>query len=184
MIYNGELEGKNIYLRSVEKKDAEFLLRIRGDDKKNEFVHAIDNDITKEIDWIEKQRKREGDYFFSIISKRSNSIVGNIAICEIDVEKKIAELGRWVSYAESIDNLESVILVHDFAYDYLGLDYVFTKTIQENRKVVSFWRRFGGNAEENKQVDEFTVYYNIVSKEEYKNQIRKKLYGLVEVCND
>ncbi len=180
MIYEKSLTGKYISLRSAIEEDAAFIIEIRNDSSKNEFVHNVDYDLEKEIQWIKDQQHREGDYFFSIISRDKEQIVGNISICNIDKSQNNAELGRWVSYGSSIENLESVILAHDFAFDVLGLDCVYTKTLQENKKVVSFWKRFGGLGEDNKIMCGKTVYYNEVNRLEYKDSIRNKFVKILE----
>ena len=108
-------EGKYIFLRSVKEEDAEFIIRIRTDDKMNHFVHAIDNDVKKEKRWNCDQHKRQGDYFFSLIRKRDGQILGTISV--YNVKDGAGELGRWLSYGNSIENLESAVLAHDFAFN-------------------------------------------------------------------
>ena len=51
-------EGKYILLRSVKEEDAEFILKLRTDDKMNNFVHKVDNDVKKEKSWIRNQHER------------------------------------------------------------------------------------------------------------------------------
>ena len=184
MVYENVIEGKYILLRSVVEEDAAFILRIRNDEKMNRFVNYVGNNMEKELQWIKEQRAREGDYFFSIIGKSKNEMLGNIAIYNIDTENKRAELGRWVSYAASMVNIEAVILSHDLAFDFAGVDCVYTNTLQENRKVVNFWKHFGGLGESDKEVGNRVFYYNQVSKEEYKKEIRKRFIILMEGKND
>lgn len=180
MVYEKEIIGTSVILRSVTKEDARFILDMRLDSKKNAFVHRVDDDLNQEIRWIEAQRERAGDYFFSIVSRKNKKQVGTISICEINQTMNNAELGRWISYGTAVENLESAILAHDFAFDVLNLDTVFTKTVQDNVKVVNFWRRFGGEGEENKDIGEFTVYYNVVSRREFKENIKNRFAGLLE----
>lgn len=177
MYFHEVFEGKYIFLRSVGEKDAEFIIRIRTDDKVNRYVHMIDNDVKKEIEWICEQRKREGDYFFSVIRKRDGQIVGNISV--YNIKNGAGELGRWVSYGNAIENLEAAVLAHDFAFNILQVSNVYTRTMSDNKKTVSFWKRFGGVPKENVIVEDFTVYHNIVYKEQYKNEIRPKLIKIL-----
>ena len=180
MVYDKEIIGTSVILRSVTQEDARFILDMRLDSKKNTFVHRVDDDLNQEIRWIEAQRERAGDYFFSIISRKNKTQVGTISIYEINQAMNNAELGRWISYGTAVENLECAILAHDFAFDALNLDTVFTKTMQDNVKVVNFWKRFGGEGEDNKDIGEFTVYYNIVSRREFKKNIRNRFAGLLE----
>lgn len=177
MFIKETFEGKYIFLRSVKEEDAEFIIRIRTDEKMNHFVHTVENDVKKERIWICNQHKRVGDYFFSFIRKQDGQILGNISI--YNVKDGTGELGRWLSYGNAIENLESTVLAHDFAFNTLQISSVYTRTMSENKKIVSFWKRFGGIARENVPVEDFTVYYNIVHKEQYKSEIRPKLIKML-----
>lgn len=170
-------EGKYIFLRSVKEEDAEFIVKLRTDDKMNSFVHKVDNDVKKEKSWIRNQRERERDYFFSFFRKKDEQILGNISI--YNVKDGAGELGRWMSYGNAIENLESAMLAHDFAFNFLQISSVYTKTMSENKKVVNFWKRFGGVAKEAVPVEDFTVYYNTIYNEQYKNEIRPKLIKML-----
>lgn len=171
MIYDEIINGKTIIIRSTTVDDAAFIVDIRNDEEKNRYVHPVANDIPTEIRWIEKQRKLEGDFFFTIIRKNDGNLLGNVAIYNINKNNNCGELGRWVSYGTAVENLETILLVHDFAFGILGLDYVYTKTLSCNKCVANFWQRFGGNGEE-KIIDGISYYYNSISSEKF-NSIKE-----------
>lgn len=172
------IQGTFINLRCVNENDAEFILKLRLDEEKNKFVNKVEDDIKKEREWIKWQREQEGDYFFNIIRKSDETLLGNVSIYNIDEKAKMAELGRWMSYGASIENVESILLAHDFAFEKLGMDCIYTKTLQDNKKVVSFWKHFGGTAESNKLIDGRKFYYNKITKDDYMLSIRKKIKRL------
>lgn len=172
MVYKEIIEGKTISLRSTIIDDAAFIIDIRNDNEKSKYVHPVDNDIDAEIEWIREQRKREGDYFFTIIRNSDGALLGNVAVCNIDINTRCGELGRWVSYGTAVENLETIIAVHDFAFSVLGLEQLYTKTLSGNKSVVNFWKRFGGTGEE-KSFDGISCYYNVITAVIYENQVRK-----------
>lgn len=174
MVYSDIITGKYISLRAVSEYDAEFILKLRNDENKNKYVHSVDNDINKEILWIKEQRERKGDYFFAIIRNEDSKTVGTISIYNVDSIEKTAELGRWISYGASIENIESIMLAHEFAFGILNIENVYTKTLQDNKNVVSLWRRFGGKAESNKEIDGVEFYVNTIEKDDYLNRIKCK----------
>ncbi len=48
-----------IDVRFVEESDAEFILSLRTDPKLSRYLHATDNDVEKQRQWIRKYKERE-----------------------------------------------------------------------------------------------------------------------------
>ena len=69
MVYNGILEGKYVNLRSVEEKDAEFTLSLRQDPILTKYLPKLDITLEQQINWIRKQRVKEGDFYFLVENK-------------------------------------------------------------------------------------------------------------------
>ncbi len=155
MSISEEIIGKYMKLRSVKVNDSEFILSLRLDQKLSRYINKVDNDIKKQEDWIMAQREREGDYYF-IILDLNNNLLGTISL--YNIKDKTAEFGRWVSKGNMITNIESVILLHKFAFEKLGLELVYTNTMAENKQVVNFHKRFGALIEEEPYFDEVTGF--------------------------
>lgn len=167
-------KGKYIYLRSVTTSDADFILDIRTDNNKNSFLHATPNDIELQKNWIIKQMDTPDDYYFAMVRCSDDKVVGVISLYDIDRIASEAELGRWVSYGNSLENLESVILLHKFAFEEINVNTVNTFTMTKNTSVCSFWKRFGGTAIENFYHNNLDVMKNSVSADMFFNEICKK----------
>lgn len=155
MILEKEIIGKYSKLRSVEIDDAEFILSLRLDDKLNRYINKVDNDINRQKEWIKLQQKRKGDYYF-IISDLNNHPLGTISLYNIKDEN--AEFGRWVSKGNMIVNIESAILIYEFAFENLKLDLVYTNTMAENKQVVNFHKRFGAKVDNEFYFDKETGF--------------------------
>ena len=140
-----KLSGKYIYLRSVAIEDAEFICDIRGNAELCKYVHAVAPDVEKQRKWIAEQIDRAGDYYF-VMCTHDGTRIGLASIYGIDAEERCAEFGRWVSVGNAIQNVESVILSFDFAFENLGLDYVYMRTMMDNVKVRNFWNSFGAES--------------------------------------
>ncbi len=63
LIYEGTIEGKFVKIRTILSNDAEKTLKMRLNKEKTRFLHPVDDDIDKQLRWIESIRKKEGDYF-------------------------------------------------------------------------------------------------------------------------
>lgn len=58
--------------RLVREEDAPFILKLRTDKKLSRFVHAVDDSLENQIEWIRNYKKREEkgmDYYFIYFSK-------------------------------------------------------------------------------------------------------------------
>ena len=71
------IQGKNINLRPAEVKDAEFILELRMQTHKTEFLSQVENNLEKQQAWLKnyKQKERTGlEYYFVIESKNGEQL--------------------------------------------------------------------------------------------------------------
>ena len=125
MIYNKIIKGKFIKLRSVQENDTEFILSLRLDPKLNEYLNKVENDIAKQRQWILNQQNRKGDYYF-LITDKDNNPIGTISL--YNIENKKGEFGRWVLKGNSLQSIESVLLLHEYGFHNLNLDIMMVKS--------------------------------------------------------
>lgn len=177
MVYGSIIKGKYIVLRAVSEEDAAFTSKLRSDISLIKHIHKVDTTIAGQISFITWQRSKDNDYYF-IISTPMNEQLGTIAL--YNMNGKNAELGRWVSYGNAFQNLESVLLLHDFAFDILGLETVYTCTNITNERTINFWKRFGSDECYIEQESDFIASKNVVTKESYVNKIRPRLERLLQ----
>lgn len=142
MIIEHDIEGKIISLRTVRSEDAEFILSLRLNPELNRFINKVDNNLEKQIQWINDQKERKNDYYF-IVHKKNRQPIGTISL--YNIANSEGEFGRWIITGNSLEALESAILIHDFGFNTLGLNRVISKTHSENIKVINFHKRFGAD---------------------------------------
>ncbi len=173
MVWQGTVKGKYISIKSVSYEDAPFIVDIRNNEEKNKFLHAVSKDIDAQKEWIRKQIDRKGDYYF-IIFDENGQRVALASIYDIDEVTGEAEFGRWVSNGNAFQNIETIILIYDLAFEELGVKTIYTRTKVENTQVVNLWKRFGGNRIGEVFENELWVDKNIITKEDYQEKLRKK----------
>lgn len=178
MVHHKSLVGKYISLKPVSIEDAEFILKLRLDNEKNKYIHKTPNNIEAQREWIENQRSRSNDYYFLILNKEQKPL-GTISL--YNLERSSGELGRWISYGNAYENLESVLLLHQFAYQILNLESVYTCTKVENKKVIRFWNKFGSDQCEEIEVDDWTASKNSVFKSTFYESIFPRICGLLNL---
>lgn len=129
--------GFGYRLRPVGLRDAAFITEVRlADAERNQYIHAVSNDVAAQEDWINRYFQREGDYYFVVENLLTGAGEGLVGI--YDVADNRAEWGRWVLAKGSLAAVESVDLMYKAAFDALGLDELYSRTIADNQTVVSF----------------------------------------------
>lgn len=178
MILEKKLTGNFVKLESVTPDDTEFILSLRLDDNMNKFLNKVDDDIEKQKKWIIAQQERIGDYYF-IVTDKNNNKLGTISLYNIVNDE--AEFGRWISRGNSLENLESVMLLHDFAFQELDLKRVYSRTVEDNKKVVKFHKRFGAEFTKTltSEDNNFILAEHEIKKTNY-DKIREKNYNTLE----
>ena len=165
LIYDSTVNGTFIYLRSVLEKDAEFILRLRLDERLNKYLSKVNNNLEKERAWIREHKALDNDFYFLIVRKDDEPL-GTISLYNIKGSE--GEFGRWVSVGNAAENLESVLLLHDFGFYTLDLDLIYSKTVKENVRVLNFHRRFGAEIlDEFREYNGFVVQKAVIRRENY-----------------
>jgi len=109
LTYDGKMVGKFIYLRSVSEEDADFILKLRLDERLNKYLSRVDNNLEEEKRWIREHKMLDNDFYFLIVRKDDEPL-GTISL--YDIKGSEGEFGRWVSVGNPVENLESVLLLH------------------------------------------------------------------------
>jgi RimJ/RimL family protein N-acetyltransferase len=131
------IEGYSYSLYPVTTEDAPFIVEVRLEDlERNRFIHTISPDVSLQVEWIEKYYNTPDDYYFVVKNKFTGRQEGLISIYNIDQGK--GEWGRWVIKKDSLASVESFYLMCRIAFEQLELNEVYSRTIPENQKVVSF----------------------------------------------
>jgi RimJ/RimL family protein N-acetyltransferase len=134
------ISGYNTRLRPVRLADAEFILHLRT------MPHALGTvgdtvpEVAEQRQWIESYLERPNDYYFIVESLQGQSW-GTIGI--YNFKGTSAEWGRWIIIPEIMAALPSAIMIHQLAFDVLGLTELRGEVVSDNTKVLSFHRRFG-----------------------------------------
>lgn len=176
MVYSNVIKGNYVTMRAVDTEDADFIIRIRTSPHAVLYLHHTSDNLEEQRKWITNQRAKENDYYFTVLNSRGEKI-GLVALYNIN-EKK-AELGRWVSNGNALENLEMVYLLHDWGFNELGLQEIYSCTMKINKKVVSFWKKFGAIFDKEILTDYISIK-NVVSRELFFNLIKPEIGKLLE----
>ena len=137
------IEGRAFRLRPVAVADAAFIVSLRNDPRLNQFVHPVSPRVEDQERWLARCFERLGDYYFIIERVKTGQPEGTVGLYDLDDSRRCAEWGRWVLRSRSMGALESAQLIYRVAFNVLGLDWVYCRTLVDNVKVVSFHETFG-----------------------------------------
>jgi RimJ/RimL family protein N-acetyltransferase len=132
------LGGATFGLRPVTLADAAFIVELRTDSRLARFIGGTSPRVEDQERWLEAYFARTGDYYFVVHAVATGRAEGTIAIYDVDQSTRCAEWGRWVLRPGSLAAPESALLLYRVAFDTLGLEMVYCRTVAANEQVVSF----------------------------------------------
>jgi RimJ/RimL family protein N-acetyltransferase len=153
------IQGKNINLRLAEVKDAEFILKLRMQTHKTQFLNQVENNLEKQQDWLKsyKQKERAGlEYYFIIESKHAEQL-GLVRVYDL-----LSDSYCWGSWLIKDDApittaIESALLVYEFGFGELSYKKSHFDVRKGNERVIAFHKRLGATAIGE---DELNLYFN------------------------
>lgn len=140
------LESKNIRLRLVEETDAEFILKLRLDDRYNQFLSSVTPDLQSQKNWITQYKidEKNKKQFYFIIERLDGTPCGTFRV--YDLKKDSFALGSWILNEDRTKYavMESLVLASKFGFEVLGFEKCIFDVMKDNKKVISFHKKIGG----------------------------------------
>jgi RimJ/RimL family protein N-acetyltransferase len=165
------VQGKSIRLRTAEVIDAKFVLDLRTNPSKVQFLNKIESDLAKQQAWLKEYKKREllGMEYYFIIESNNCKPLGLVRI--YDLQEKSFCWGSWLikESAPAATAIESALLIYEFAFNQLNYNQSHFDVRKGNERVIAFHKRFGATV----QTEDELNYYFKYSKASYLN-VRKK----------
>ncbi len=156
------LSGKYVSLREVSIDDADFILRLRCNEKKEKFLNKIDNDINKQIEYIKKYFTMDNEWYFISESKDGRKL-GAIRI--YDLKPDSFSFGSWVMIdgVSLAEVFETDYITRMYGFNVLGFNKNHFEVRKDNEKVWKYHQFLGA-----KKVGETELCYLYeVSKDEF-----------------
>ena len=130
--------GKSINFREIEEKDAAFVLQLRTDAQKSRFIHKTENDLAKQIAYIQNYKNKDQEWYF-IIESKTGEPLGTYRIYDV-IDNADFATGSWIikNDAPVCTAMESAMLLYEFAFEELGFLRAHFDVRKENRRVRAF----------------------------------------------
>ena len=151
------LTSKTIKIRLAEESDAEFILKLRLDQKYNQFLSKVIPDIQAQKDWIKKYKidEKNKNQFYFIIELLDGTPCGTVRL--YDLRDNSFCWGSWILNENKTQYaaLESAFLVYQFGFDELGFKKSHFDVRKGNEKVISFHKKMGAIKTDEDDLNEY-----------------------------
>lgn len=146
------LVGKYVNLREVSLDDAEFILKLRTDEKKSRFLHKTENNLQKQIDYLTHYFTLDNEWYF-IIENKNIVPIGTIRI--YNVCNQCYTGGSWIMKDGSTPQevFEGDLLLKRYAFEVLGFNESVFDVRKNNTKVVRYHKICGAQIIEETDID-------------------------------
>lgn len=139
------LTSKTIRLRLVEVEDAEFIFLLRTDNRYNQHISDIDDDLEKQRAWLRAYKKAEarGEQYYFIIERRDGRKCGTVRV--YDLQEESFSWGSWILNNEKSRSaaIESMMLAFKLGFEFLGYENSHFEARKKNIKAVSYILKCG-----------------------------------------
>lgn len=142
IIHPEMLQGKYVNLREVTLDDAEFILELRTNAKKSRFIHQTENNIQKQIEYLNHYFSLKNEWYF-IIENKKNIPIGTIRIYNVHYPRFTG--GSWIMIDGVIpqESFEGDLLVKRYAFEVLDFKESIFDVRKNNVKVVRYHKICG-----------------------------------------
>jgi len=145
------LKGKFVSLRCINESDFYKIIEWRNNPEINRYLNQPFQ-LTMELQykWYREKYLKSNDILFMIIEIKNKTRIGTIGINDLDYKRKIGIVGRLLIgeeyYRVSKEFIEATILFYDYLFCDLKLRKLYGHAVIENRKVISFDKKYGFTA--------------------------------------
>lgn len=133
--------GKTLVFRDANLNDASFILDLRNDTKKSQFLSPVSADVIQQEKWLERYQQSIDQAYF-IIEFQAEP-VGAVRL--YDQRDESFCWGSWVLKNDLPKHvaIESALMVYAYAINHLGFKSAHFDVRKGNERVWNFHERFG-----------------------------------------
>lgn len=164
---NFELDRYGIHVRLVREGDAEFIVKLRTNEKLSQYIHKTDSNIAKQLEWIRayKQREAEGKEYYFIFSYQDEN-VGVARIYEIEDDSFTS--GSWLASSNMVGiGVLCDIISREIAFDLYPDSLNYFDIRKGNKSVIRYAQSYHPNLYK-EDVENLYYYINRKNFERYK----------------
>ncbi len=141
---NFELNRYGLHVRLVREEDAEFIVKLRTNPKLGRYIHATENDVEKQREWIREYKKREEegrDYYFIYCNCDRQIGVNRI----YNITEDYATTGSWVcdENVNPVESISTMLIVREILFERLLIHINYFDVNKQNARVYKLHQMMG-----------------------------------------
>ncbi|GLR46969.1 GNAT family N-acetyltransferase [Sphingomonas astaxanthinifaciens] len=135
------VEGKRLKFEPVTEEDAEFILSLRLDERKNQHLSATAPDLEAQKSWLRSMQSDESQVYF-LIKTMDGTPVGTVRV--YDPRGDLFCWGSWIlaGGAPPSSAVESTVMIYGFGLA-CGFEGAYFDVRKANTKVWQYHERWG-----------------------------------------
>lgn len=141
-----KLEGKFCYLSPISHEDAEKYFVWLNDLETSIYLRTFTQIITLPQEKQALQELTQDNHVMGIVDKRTNSVIGNCGLMEVDFINRTAELGIFIGekeYRGKGFGEDATNLMLDFGFNALNLNNIWVRIYSYNEASMNLFRKCG-----------------------------------------
>jgi len=156
MKHNFGMVTKSLRITPMTQTDSEKFRELRNREENREwFIYKKEISREEQEKWYEAYLSRENDYMFAVYTNDgSNSFIGAMAIYDVDLEQKRAEIGRLIIDSQQSAGrgygYETIQGILDISFQLLKLDLIYANIYEDNIPCVKSVLKAGMTSKGNK----------------------------------
>lgn len=156
------IDKYGLHVRLVNEDDAEFIVKLRTDERVGKFIHATSPDVEKQKEWIRAYKKREAEgleYYFVFL--KDNMPIAVNRLYHMETPKRFTS-GSWIVVpgCSTEDVVATSLIPRIIAFEQLGREMEFgvEGCHEDNKKVIKFNLMVGMHIKGTRQEDSGLFY--------------------------
>ena len=139
---------KNLYLKEVDIKDVDYILKLRTDKYLSKYLNHTPNNRKKQIKWLKDyfiRRKKKEEYYF-IFQIKKNSSYKNLGFSRIiKIKNDTFHFGGWILQKNNKPwiALECCLAIYEYAFNYLNYKKCLLWINLKNLAVIKYHKSLG-----------------------------------------
>ena len=182
--FESQIPGTFVLLRKSTPEDAHFIFELRNSISGRFLRRPIGYDLKSQMAWMKNRPNSEINYV--ILDKSTQNRVGTISIYDVNVQDKVANVGRLLLEETFLKKstpygLESLLLTYNFVFNNLNFRKITGDILRSNVQMLKFQLFLGmeqeGLLKEHVLIDNELVDLHIMSltKNSFEAKYKKKI---------
>ena len=146
MKYFKKLVGERIYLSPRNVEDVEIFTEWMNDFYITDYIGRSHQTITLQEEKAYLEKEQNNKNVFAIIDLKTDEIIGNIGLHEINNINRTATLGVFIgnkNYWSKGYGTEAIQLILDFGFNYLNLNNIDLALMEFNQRALKCYEKCG-----------------------------------------